>query len=179
MCLTPSLAHSSRPSASQDINPAKFALAQELGGEAVVCVNPKEHEPKPVTQVITEMTTVEGFGGVDYSFECVGSVALMRAALESTHRGWGKSVIIGVAASGQEISTRPFQLVTGRSWMGTAFGGVKGRSALPGLVGDFMGGRLPLERFVTHTYAGVEQVNDAMHVMHDAAAGALRPVITY
>lgn len=116
---------------------------------------------------------------MDYSFECMGSVGLMRAALESTHHGWGKSVIFSVAASEQEIATRPFQLVTGRTWMGTACGGVKGRSSLAGLVANAMAGKLPLERFITHTYAGVEQVNDATHVMHDAAAGSLRPVITY
>ena len=164
-----------------DLNPAKFPLAQELGGDAVVCVNPTDpqYAGKSAAQIVIDLTTVEGFGGADYSFECVGSTPLMRQALECTHRGWGRSVIIGVAASGQEISTRPFQLVTGRWWGGTAFGGVKGRSKLPQLVADFQAGRLPLDKFITHTYSGVAALNDAMHIMHDPAQGALRPVITY
>jgi S-(hydroxymethyl)glutathione dehydrogenase/alcohol dehydrogenase len=97
--------------------------------------------------VIVEMT---GWG-VDHSFECIGNVNVMRAALECAHRGWGQSVIIGVAGAGQEISTRPFQLVTGRRWLGTAFGGVKGRSELPGMVEDAMAGKIQLAPFVTHT----------------------------
>src|SRR3546814_93076 len=104
-----------------DTNPDKFTLAREMG--ATDCVNPKDFD-RPIQQVIVEMT---GWG-VDHSFECIGNVNVMRAALECAHRGWGQSVIIGVAGAGQEISTRPFQLVTGRKWLGTAFGGVKGRS---------------------------------------------------
>ena len=110
-----------------DINPAKFEVARELG--ATDFVNPKDFA-KPIQDVIIEMTD----GGVDYSFECVGNVQLMRAALECAHKGWGESVIIGVAGAGQEISTRPFQLVTGRVWRGSAFGGVKGRTELPSYV---------------------------------------------
>ena len=169
--------------ASPRSNPAKFAAALELGGaERVVCVNPADpvHEGKPVAQLLVDATKTpaDAFGGVDYSFECVGSTALMRAALECTHRGWGTSVIIGVAAAGQEVATRPFQLVTGRTWKGTAFGGVKGKSALPGYVEDYLGGRLPLDRFVTHTFDGVARINDAMHLMHDPAGNCLRPVIS-
>src|SRR5262249_18348800 len=106
-----------------DTNPGKFDLARAFG--ATDCVNPKDHQ-KPIQQVIVEMTD----WGVDHSFECIGNVNVMRAALECAHRGWGQSVVIGVAGAGQEISTRPFQLVTGRRWLGTAFGGVKGRSQL-------------------------------------------------
>ncbi len=106
------------------MNPDKFALAKEFG--ATDFLNPKDYD-KPIQQVIVEMT---GWG-VDHSFECIGNVNVMRSALESAHRGWGQSVIIGVAGAGQEISTRPFQLVTGRKWLGSAFGGVKGRTQLP------------------------------------------------
>jgi S-(hydroxymethyl)glutathione dehydrogenase/alcohol dehydrogenase len=162
-----------------DVNPAKEALARSFG--ATDFVNPKKDiaEGKTLQQHIVEMTMSEGFGGVDYSFECVGSTALMRAALECTVRGWGKSVIIGVAPAGTEIATRPFQLVTGRSWTGTAFGGVKGRTELPGLVADYMAGSLKLDEFVTHEYAGITNVIEAVRVMHDPSIGALRPVITY
>ena len=110
-----------------DINESKFDLATQLG--ATDLVNPKNFD-KPIQEVIVEMTD----GGVDYSFECIGNVNVMRSALECCHKGWGESVIIGVAGAGQEISTRPFQLVTGRVWRGSAFGGVKGRSELPGIV---------------------------------------------
>ena len=105
-----------------DTNPDKFELATQLG--ATDCVNPNDHD-KPIQNVLVDMTT----WGVDYTFECTGHTAVMRAALESAHRAWGVSCVIGVAASGQEISTRPFQLVTGRSWVGTAFGGFKSRCA--------------------------------------------------
>jgi S-(hydroxymethyl)glutathione dehydrogenase/alcohol dehydrogenase len=117
-----------------DLDARKEAAAKALGGDAVEFLNPSALPAgETVAARVVEMTTEGGAGGVDYSFECVGSVALMRAALECTHKGWGKSVIIGVAASGQEISTRPFQLVTGRTWMGTAFGGVRfnARNAAP------------------------------------------------
>lgn len=114
-----------------DINPAKEEVAKKFG--ATEFVNPKDYD-KPIQQVLVEKTT----WGCDYTFECVGNVNLMRAALECAHRGWGQSVVIGVAASGQEISTRPFQLVTGRQWKGTAFGGFKGRSEIPGMVDRYM-----------------------------------------
>ena len=104
--------------------------------------------------------------GADHTFECIGNVNVMRAALESAHRGWGQSVIIGVAGAGQEISTRPFQLVTGRRWLGTAFGGVKGRSQLPAMVQDAMAGRIKLAPFVTHTMP-LARVNEAFDLMHE------------
>jgi S-(hydroxymethyl)glutathione dehydrogenase/alcohol dehydrogenase len=122
-----------------DINPAKFDIARELG--ATDFVNPKDYD-KPIQDVIVELTD----GGVDYSFECVGNVKLMRAALECCHKGWGESTIIGVAGAGQEISTRPFQLVTGRVWRGSAFGGVKGRTELPSYVQKAQKGRDPARR---------------------------------
>ena len=152
-----------------DINASKFDLAKQMG--ATDCVNPKDHD-KPVQQVIVEMT---GWG-VDHSFECIGNVQVMRAALECAHRGWGQSVIIGVAGSGQEISTRPFQLVTGRKWMGTAFGGVKGRSQLPGMVQQAMRGEIELDPFVTHTLP-LERINEAFDLMHEGKS--IRTVIHF
>lgn len=152
-----------------DTNTAKFELAKEFG--ATDCVNPKDFE-KPIQQVIVEMTD----WGVDHSFECIGNVAVMRAALECAHRGWGQSVVIGVAGAGQEISTRPFQLVTGRKWMGTAFGGVKGRSQLPGMVEDAMKGAIDLEPFVTHTM-GLDEINRAFDLMHEGKS--IRSVVHY
>lgn len=115
-----------------DTNPSKFHMAKKIGGDTVTCINPKDFGDRKIQDVIVERTTVGGFGGVDYSFECIGNVDVMRAALECTHRGWGVSCIVGVAPAGKEVSTRPFQLVTGRTWKGTAFGGVKGRTELPG-----------------------------------------------
>lgn len=152
-----------------DTNPSKFDLAKQFG--ATDCVNPKDFD-KPIQQVIVEMTT----WGVDHTFECIGNVNVMRAALECAHRGWGQSVIIGVAGSGQEISTRPFQLVTGRSWKGTAFGGVKGRSQLPGMVEDAMKGDIELAPFVTHTM-DLEQINEAFELMHEGKS--IRSVVHY
>ena len=104
-------------------------------------------------------------GGVDYSFECVGNVELMRAALEATHIGWGQSVIIGVAGAGQEISTRPFQLVTGRQWKGTAFGGYKSRSEVPKLVDSYMGGEVKIDEYITHNL-NLQDINEAFNLMH-------------
>ncbi|WP_164880805.1 S-(hydroxymethyl)glutathione dehydrogenase/class III alcohol dehydrogenase [Aestuariirhabdus litorea] len=141
-----------------DLNPRKFELARKLG--ATDCINPAEYD-KPIQEVIVELTD----GGVDYSFECIGNVNVMRSALECCHKGWGESVIIGVAGAGQEISTRPFQLVTGRVWRGTAFGGVKGRSELPGIVEQYLKGEFKLDDFITHTL-GLEQVNEAFDLMH-------------
>ena len=114
--------------------------------------------------------------GVDHSFECIGNTQVMRAALECAHRGWGQSVIIGVAGAGQEISTRPFQLVTGRKWLGTAFGGVKGRSQLPGMVEDAMQGTIELAPFVTHTM-GLDAINEAFDLMHEGKS--IRSVVHY
>ena len=152
-----------------DTNPDKFELAREMG--ATDCVNPKDHD-KPIQQVIVEMTE----WGVDHSFECIGNVEVMRAALECAHRGWGQSVIIGVAGAGKEISTRPFQLVTGRKWLGTAFGGVKGRTQLPGMVEDAMKGDIKLEPFVTHTLP-LERINEAFELMEKGES--IRTVIRY
>jgi S-(hydroxymethyl)glutathione dehydrogenase/alcohol dehydrogenase len=141
-----------------DINESKYDLAKKLG--ATDCVNPQKFD-KPIQDVIVEMTD----GGVDYSFECIGNVNVMRSALECCHKGWGESVIIGVAGAGQEISTRPFQLVTGRVWRGSAFGGVKGRSQLPEMVERYMAGEFQLDVFITHTM-GLEDINKAFDLMH-------------
>ena len=145
----------------------------------MVGVNPRDYPDRKISDVIGELTFEDGWGGADYTFECIGNVDLMRAALESAHRGWGVSTIIGVAGAGKEIATRPFQLVTGRVWKGTAFGGVKGRSEVPALVEEAMSGALPLKPFITHRFAGIATLNDAFHLMHDPTTGALRPVITY
>ncbi|WP_299727217.1 S-(hydroxymethyl)glutathione dehydrogenase/class III alcohol dehydrogenase [uncultured Endozoicomonas sp.] len=152
-----------------DINESKFELATKLG--ATDCINPKLHD-KPIQEVIVEMTD----GGVDFSFECIGNVNIMRSALECCHKGWGESVIIGVAGAGQEISTRPFQLVTGRVWRGSAFGGVKGRSELPGIVDQYMNGDFKLDDFITHTM-GLEDINTAFDLMHKGES--IRSVIHY
>ncbi|WP_308368650.1 MULTISPECIES: S-(hydroxymethyl)glutathione dehydrogenase/class III alcohol dehydrogenase [unclassified Microbulbifer] len=141
-----------------DINESKFELARQLG--ATDCINPKDYD-KPIQEVIVDLTD----GGVDYSFECIGNVDVMRSALECCHKGWGESVIIGVAGAGQEISTRPFQLVTGRVWRGTAFGGVKGRSELPAIVERYLSGEFKLNDFITHTM-GLDKINEAFDLMH-------------
>ncbi len=142
-----------------DINDSKFELAKQLGATDVI--NPSEFD-KPIQDIIVEMTD----GGVDYSFECIGNVNVMRQALECCHKGWGESVIIGVAGAGQEISTRPFQLVTGRVWRGSAFGGVKGRSELPDIVERYIAGEFGLREFITHTM-GLDEVNHAFDLMHE------------
>jgi S-(hydroxymethyl)glutathione dehydrogenase/alcohol dehydrogenase len=141
-----------------DINDSKFELAKQLGATEVI--NPNNYD-KPIQEVIIELTD----GGVDYSFECIGNVNVMRQALECCHKGGGESVIIGVAGAGQEISTRPFQLVTGRVWRGSAFGGVKGRSQLPGIVEQYLNGEFGLKEFITHTMP-LEGINDAFELMH-------------
>ncbi|WP_429110153.1 S-(hydroxymethyl)glutathione dehydrogenase/class III alcohol dehydrogenase [Aeromonas media] len=152
-----------------DINESKFELAHKLG--ATDCINPNKFD-KPIQEVIVEMTD----GGVDFSFECIGNVKVMRAALECCHKGWGESVIIGVAGAGQEISTRPFQLVTGRVWRGSAFGGVRGRSELPSYVQRYMQGEFKLNDFITHTMP-LEQINEAFDLMHEGKS--IRTVIHY
>jgi S-(hydroxymethyl)glutathione dehydrogenase/alcohol dehydrogenase len=152
-----------------DINESKFELARKLG--ATDCINPNDYD-KPIQEVIVELTD----GGVDFSFECIGNVKVMRAALECCHKGWGESVIIGVAGAGQEISTRPFQLVTGRVWRGSAFGGVRGRSELPSYVQRYMQGEFRLDDFITHTMP-LEQINDAFELMHEGKS--IRTVIHY
>lgn len=146
-----------------DINPSKFELAKSFG--ATECVNPLDHGEKPIQQVLVEMTD----GGLDYTFEAIGNVNTMRAALEACHKGWGESVIIGVAAAGKEISTRPFQLVTGRVWRGTAFGGVKSRDGVPVLVERYMKGEINVDSFVTHEM-GLDKINDAFTLMHEGKA---------
>ena len=152
-----------------DINDSKFDLAKQLG--ATDCINPKNYD-KPIQEVIVELTD----GGVDYSFECIGNVDVMRSALECCHKGWGESVVIGVAGAGQEISTRPFQLVTGRVWKGSAFGGVKGRSELPGIVDRYLQGEFKLNDFITHTM-GLEDINEAFELMHEGKS--IRSVIHF
>ena len=152
-----------------DINESKYELAKKLG--ATDCINPSKFD-KPIQDVIVEMTD----GGVDFSFECIGNVNVMRSALECCHKGWGESVIIGVAGAGQEISTRPFQLVTGRVWRGSAFGGVKGRSELPEIVERYMAGEFNLDDFITHTM-GLEGINEAFELMHSGKS--IRTVIHF
>lgn len=152
-----------------DINPGKFEFARQLG--ATDTIDPREHSA-PIQEVLVELTD----GGVDYSFECVGNVELMRSALECCHKGWGQSIIIGVAGAGQEIRTRPFQLVTGRVWKGTAFGGVKGRSQLPEYVEMYLRGEIKVDEMVTATRP-LEQINAAFDQMHEGKA--IRTVITF
>ncbi|MBK8288106.1 MAG: S-(hydroxymethyl)glutathione dehydrogenase/class III alcohol dehydrogenase [Cellvibrionales bacterium] len=152
-----------------DINESKFEMAKMLG--ATDCVNPKNFD-RPIQEVIVDMTD----GGVDYSFECIGNVNLMRSALECCHKGWGESVIIGVAGAGQEIATRPFQLVTGRVWRGSAFGGVKGRTQLPDYVERYMKGEIKIDEMVTYTMP-LEDINRAFDLMHEGKA--IRSVIIY
>ena len=152
-----------------DINPSKFEIAKQLGATDVI--NPKDYD-RPIQEVLVELTD----GGVDYSFECIGNVQVMRAALECCHKGWGESVIIGVAGAGEEISTRPFQLVTGRVWRGSAFGGVRGRSELPEYVERYMRGEFELDTFITHTM-GLNDINHAFDLMHEGKS--IRSVILY
>jgi S-(hydroxymethyl)glutathione dehydrogenase/alcohol dehydrogenase len=152
-----------------DINTDKFDMARRLG--ATDFVNPRDYD-RPIQDVIVDLTD----GGADYSFECVGNVDLMRSALECCHKGWGESVIIGVAGAGQEISTRPFQLVTGRVWRGTAFGGVRGRSELPGYVDRYMSGEINIDDMVTHTLS-LDEINTAFDLMHEGKS--IRSVVLY
>jgi len=152
-----------------DLNPAREALARKFG--LTHFVNPKDVDGDLVAYLV-ELTG----GGADYSFECVGNVQLMRQALECCHRGWGVSVIIGVAGAGQEISTRPFQLVTGRVWKGTAFGGARGRSDVPKIVDWYMDGRINIDDLITHTLP-LADINKAFDLMH--AGESIRSVVVY
>lgn len=152
-----------------DVNSDKFPLARQFG--ATDCLNPNDSEKSIVDRII-EMTD----GGVDYSFECVGNVKLMRQALECCHKGWGESIIIGVAAAGEEISTRPFQLVTGRVWRGSAFGGVKGRSELPSFVDKYMSKEINLDDMISFTMP-LEEINTAFEYMKTGKS--IRSVIIY
>ena len=152
-----------------DINPDKADMAMALG--ATDFVNPHDYDD-PIQDVVVDLTG----GGVDYSFEAVGNVNLMRAALECCHKGWGESTIIGVAGAGQEIATRPFQLVTGRVWRGSAFGGVKGRTELPGMVQQYMAGDIKVDEMITHTM-GLEDINTAFDLMHEGKS--IRSVVHF
>jgi len=152
-----------------DTNPNKEAWARKMG--ATDYVNPaKLPEGRRIQDHLVEITD----GGLDYTFDCTGNVQVMRAALEACHKGWGVSTIIGVAAAGQEISTRPFQLVTGRTWRGSAFGGVKGRTELPGLVEDYLAGKVKVDEYVTH-HRNFAEINDGFHDMH--AGDCIRCVV--
>jgi len=153
-----------------DLNPSKWEMAKALG--ATDFVNPKDYPDTPIQQVIIDMTN----GGVDYSFECIGNVHVMRSALECCHKGWGESIIIGVAGAGQEISTRPFQLVTGRVWRGSAFGGVKGRSQLPGYVDRYLAGEIHIDEMISQVLP-LERINEAFELMHGGKV--IRSVIQY
>ncbi len=152
-----------------DTNPDKFTMARALG--ATDCVNPKDYDV-PVQQAIVDLTD----GGVDYSFECIGNVNVMRSALECCHKGWGESIIIGVAGAGEEIRTRPFQLVTGRVWRGSAFGGVKGRTELPGFVDRYLHGDIKIDEMITEVLP-LEDINKALDLMHEGKV--IRSVIRF
>ncbi len=152
-----------------DTNPDKVPLAEKFG--MTHFVNPNELDGDLVAYLV-DLTR----GGADYSFECIGNVSTMRQALECCHKGWGESVIIGVAGAGQEISTRPFQLVTGRVWRGTAFGGVRGRSEVPRIVDWYMDGKINIDDLITHTMP-LDRINDAFDLMHEGKS--IRSVITY
>jgi len=152
-----------------DINPAREALARQFG--LTHFVNPKEVEGDLVAHLV-ELTD----GGADYSFECIGNVQLMRQALECCHRGWGVSVIVGVAGAGQEISTRPFQLVTGRQWKGTAFGGARGSTDVPKIVDGYMDGKIDIDSLITHAMP-LPDINRAFDLMHSGES--IRSVVVY
>jgi len=152
-----------------DINPDKRAMAEKFG--MTQFVNPAEVEGDLVAHLV-ELTN----GGADYAFECVGNVTLMRQALECCHKGWGECIIIGVAGAGQEISTRPFQLVTGRSWRGTAFGGARGRTDVPKIVDWYMEGKINIDDLITHTMP-LDRINDAFDLMHQGKS--IRSVVTF
>jgi S-(hydroxymethyl)glutathione dehydrogenase/alcohol dehydrogenase len=152
-----------------DINPDRKALGERFG--MTHFVNPKEVENE-LAPYLVDLTG----GGADYSFECIGNTATMRQALECCHKGWGESVIIGVAGAGQEISTRPFQLVTGRVWRGTAFGGARGRTEVPRIVDWYMDGKIEIDPMITHSMA-LDDINQAFHLMHSGES--IRSVITF
>lgn len=153
-----------------DINPSKRAMAEKFG--MTHFINPDEVGRDKVVQAVIDLTG----GGADFSFECIGNVATMRQALECCHRGWGESIIIGVAAAGQEISTRPFQLVTGRVWRGTAFGGARGRTDVPKIVDWYMEGKINIDDLITHTMP-LERINEAFELMHEGKS--IRSVVIY
>ena len=151
-----------------DINPAREKLGRDFG--LTDFINPDETDN--ITEAIVDLTD----GGVDYSFECIGNVNIMRNALECCHKGWGESYIIGVAGAGKEIATRPFQLVTGRSWKGTAFGGARGRTDVPKIVDWYMDGKIQIDPLITHTMP-LEEINNAFTMMHSGKS--IRSVVIY
>jgi S-(hydroxymethyl)glutathione dehydrogenase/alcohol dehydrogenase len=151
-----------------DINEQKVELAKSFG--MTDFINPTNSDD--VVENILDITD----GGADYSFECIGNVNTMRQALECCHKGWGESVIIGVAGAGQEISTRPFQLVTGRVWRGSAFGGARGRTDVPKIVDWYMDGKINIDDLITHTMP-LDQINEAFHLMHEGIS--IRSVVIY
>lgn len=151
-----------------DINESKIAIAKKFG--MTHFINPKKTEN--LVEAIADLTN----GGADYSFECIGNVNTMRQALECCHKGWGESIVIGVAGAGQEISTRPFQLVTGRVWRGSAFGGARGRTDVPAMVDWYMEGKINIDDLITHTMP-IEKINDAFDLMHGGES--IRSVINF
>ena len=153
-----------------DINPAKRAMAEKFG--MTDFVNPREIGNDKVVQAIVDLTG----GGADFSFDATGNTNVMRQALECCHRGWGESIIIGVAGAGQEISTRPFQLVTGRVWKGTAFGGARGRTDVPKIVDWYMNGKIEIDPLITHVMP-LDRINDAFDLMHSGES--IRSVVTF
>jgi S-(hydroxymethyl)glutathione dehydrogenase / alcohol dehydrogenase len=153
-----------------DINPAKRSMAEKFG--MTHFINPKEVGADKVVQAVVDATN----GGADYSFDCTGNTQVMRQALECCHRGWGQSIIIGVAESGQEIATRPFQLVTGRTWKGTAFGGARGRTDVPKIVDWYMEGKIRIDELITHVMP-LDSINDAFHLMHEGES--IRSVVVF
>ena len=153
-----------------DINPAREEIARKFG--MTHFVNPDVVGRDKVVQAIQDLSD----GGVDFSFECIGNVQVMRQALECCHRGWGQSIIIGVAGAGQEIATRPFQLVTGRVWKGTAFGGAKGRRDVPKIVDWYMDGKIDIDSLITHVMP-LDEINHGFDLMHEGKS--IRGVVTF
>ena len=153
-----------------DLNPERKQIAEKFG--MTDFVNPKDYPDNKLQEKLIELTN----GGADYSFECIGNVNVMRQALECCHKGWGESIIIGVAGSGQEIATRPFQLVTGRVWRGTAFGGAKGRTDVPKIVDWYMDKKINIDDLITHEFA-IEDINKAFDLMHEGKS--IRSVINF
>ena len=153
-----------------DLNPARQEMARKFG--MTHFINPDEVGRDKVVQAVIDLTG----GGADFSFECIGNVHTMRQALECCHKGWGQSFIIGVAAAGQEISTRPFQLVTGREWKGSAFGGARGRTDVPKIVDWYMDGKLNIDDLITHTLP-LERINEGFDLMKRGES--IRSVVLY
>ena len=152
-----------------DLNPARKELGEQFG--MTHFVNPNEVE-EDIVPFLVDLTD----GGADYSFECIGNVNTMRQALECAHKGWGESIIIGVAGAGKEISTRPFQLVTGRSWIGTAFGGARGRTDVPKIVDWYLQGKIDIDPMITHTLR-LEEINTGFDLMHEGSS--IRSVVVF